>query len=162
MTVAVWWYWQSVTELCLVTFPHCLLSMCCLSTGIQYVQYVALFTRTNRLWSPTHRADRSNIFYAHKSNKRSPTHTECQKTKSKSYQLREREKEKEKAKAPFFYKWNAGEKNTKYGDARSVQPLKVPHSQRSVPFAVCSVTSAAAASSPPPPLAWDEWSQPSP
>lgn len=40
--------------------------------------------------------DQSNIFCAHKSIKRSPTHTECQKTKSKSYQLRERERERER------------------------------------------------------------------
>lgn len=34
---------------------------------------------------------------------------------------------------------NAGEKNTKDGVARSIQPLKIQHSQRSGPVAVCSV-----------------------
>ena len=41
--------------------------------------------------------------------------------------------------APFYT--NAGEKNTKDGDARSAQPLKIQHSQRTGPVAVCSVTS---------------------
>ena len=50
------------------------------------------------------------------------------------------------------------QKNTKDGDGRSVQPLKIQHSQCSGPDAVCSVTSTAAASAPPPSLAaGDQW-----
>lgn len=59
--------------------------------------------------------------------------------------------------APFYT--NAGEKNTKDGGSRSVQPLKIRHSQHSGPV-VCSVTSSAAARSPS--LAGDQWSSPSP
>lgn len=62
--------------------------------------------------------------------------------------------------APFYT--IVGEENIKDGEARSVQPLKIQHSQCSGPVAVCAFTSTAAASSPPPRLAGDHCSTPSP
>ncbi len=87
--------------------------MCCLSTVIQYVQYVVPFMRTDPKWSPTHRADQPNIFYAH-CPIREVVLTLCQ-TENRIKIIpatHERQREREKRRqSSVFYKWNAGEKN---------------------------------------------------
>lgn len=74
---------------------------------------------TNQERSPTNYADQSNIFYTHCPIREVLLALSIRRKTKKSNQLLMREKGVPEA---LLYA-NAGEKNTKDGDARSVQPL---------------------------------------
>lgn len=100
---------------------------------IQYVQYVSSSMRTNREWSPTHRADQSTIFYACCPIKRSPTQTEYQ-TENK-IQVISATHERDECLRPHVIQMLERRRH-KDEDARSVQPLMIQYSQCSGPAAV--------------------------